>query len=87
MSIDIKKQIKLIETEILNYNIEEVNKLLNVLFEYISVGLQKNEIKNSEELNEILIKIEKSISNKDYLLLSDILIFELYEIMPDTYLN
>lgn len=87
MEQDIKNQIDQVVDNIYKYDITKTMTLMKDLFSSIYVSLQKNEFKNVNVLNQILILMEESMSNKDYLLLADILKYELIPIVPEKYIN
>lgn len=66
-----------IEDVIYNYNMEELNGLFELIIKEL---IDKYSLFDNEQvniLNFILNKVNNSFENKDYILLCDILIFEL----------
>ncbi|KZL94085.1 hypothetical protein [Clostridium magnum] len=84
---EIKEQINQIVDSIYKYDINKVMNLIGCLFNSIDVSLQKNEFENVNSLNKVLTMMEEAMNNKDYLLLADILKFELFPIIPNKYIN
>lgn len=87
MSEDIKNQVDLIIDNIYNYDIVKVMNLVEFLLKSIDIFMENNEFENINQLNDFLIMMEKAMNNKDYLLLADLLKFELIPIIPNKYLN
>lgn len=86
MEEELRKQIDTIVDSIYRYDVEGIMVLISKLSESM-VEYLKYSTMDIIYLSEILALIEQAIKNKDYMLLADLLKFELAKNLPNNYLS
>lgn len=79
--MDILDLLNIINRNIFNYEIDEYNKNIILLYDYLQENLSNFNEEKRQILICILTKLEDAYKNSDYILYSDILEFELKQIL------